>query len=315
MNQNTFKSVRQQLIDRQSSRWQAGFTLIELLVVIAIIAILVSIMLPAVQSAREAAQRSKCRNNLMQLGIAFQNYSMTYEMLPPGTINETGPIKTQPDGYHMNWVAQMLPVLEQRNLFEAIDFDRSVYEAENSNPRSIELSILACPSDYNGRYSIEGVGMVQASNYAGSYGGTKGPISRDSDGLLYLNSSIRYRQIRDGSSNTILAGEKIHPRKGDDLGWMSGTVATLRNTGIGINLSADVISEFETPDNELDAGVNPPAKPERITIDSGGFSSRHPGGAVFLLADGAIRFLSSSVDRDVYRYLGNREDRQILDGF
>lgn len=299
----------------RSARRQPGFTLIELLVVIAIIAILVSIMLPAVQSAREAAQRSQCRNNLMQLGIAFQNYSMTYEMLPPGTINETSPIETQPNGYHMNWVTQLLPVMEQRNLFEQIDFTQSVYAAQNSNPRSIEFPIITCPSDYNGRYSIEGVGKVQASSYAASYGGTKGPITDRNNGVLYLNSSIRFRQIRDGSSNTILAGEKIHPRKGDDLGWMSGTVATLRNTGVGINLSPDVISEFETPDDELDPGIDPPSKAEKLTIASGGFSSRHPGGAVFLLADGSIRFLSVSIDRGVYSYLGNREDMQILNGF
>lgn len=299
----------------QAPRRKPGFTLIELLVVIAIIAILVSIMLPAVQSAREAARRSQCRNNLMQFGIAFHNYSMTYEMLPPGTVNESGPIVTEPNGYHMSWIVQLLPVMEQRNLFEQVDFGHSVYSAENAMVRAIQFSIVSCPSDYDGRYSIEGVGQVQASNYAASYGGSKDTISDRNNGLLYLNSSIRFRQIRDGSSNTILAGEKIHPRKGDDLGWMSGTVATLRNTGIGINLSPDVISEFETPDDELDAGIAVPTEDTKITIASGGFSSRHPGGSVFLLADGSIRFLSASIDRSLYSHLGNREDRQILDGF
>ncbi len=296
-------------------RRKPGFTLIELLVVIAIIAILVSIMLPAVQSAREAARRSRCRNNLMQFGIAFHNYSMTYEMLPPGTVNETGPIKTLPEGYHMSWIVQLLPMMSQQNVFEQVDFDHSVYSAENVVVRDIQFSAVSCPSDFNGRYSIEGIGTVQASNYAASHGGSKALISDDNNGLLYLNSSIRFRQIRDGSSNTILAGEKINPRKGDDLGWMSGTVATLRNTGIGMNLSPDIISEFETPDDELDAGIKPPAEEAKITIDSGGFSSRHPGGSMFLLADGSIRFLSASIDRSVYSYLGNREDRQILNGF
>lgn len=297
-----------------STRRQAGFTLIELLVVIAIIAILISIMLPAVQSAREAARRSQCRNNLMQFGIALQNYSMTFEMLPPGTVNETGPIQTQATGYHMNWIVQLLPVMEQRNLAEQIDFSQSVYAAENAPVRDVQMRVTMCPSDYKNAYSIDGLGTVQASSYAASYGGTKGLIADDNNGLMFLNSSIRFREIRDGSSNTIMAGEKIHPRKGKDLGWMSGTVATLRNTGTGINLSPDIISEFETPDDELDEMIDPP-KEEDIVISSGGFSSRHAGGAVFLLADGAIRFLSTSIDRQIYSHLGNREDRQILGDF
>lgn len=315
MNRNIFHLAWQQVCCRPSHRRRSGFTLIELLVVIAIIAILVSIMLPAVQSAREAAQRSQCRNNLMQFGIAFQNYSMTYEMLPPGTVNETSPIQTGPSGYHMAWIVQLLPVMEQRSLFDSVDFNESVYAAENGNTRSVSFPVIDCPSDYNSVFSIEGIGKVQASSYAASYGGTDGPITDRNNGLLYLNSSIRYRQIRDGSSNTILAGEKVHSRQADDLGWMSGTVATLRNTGIGINLSPDVISEFETPDDELNQGDDASAEPEKIVIESGGFSSRHPGGAVFLLADGSIRFMTSSIDRSVYSYLGNREDKQILDGF
>lgn len=296
-------------------RLQRGFTLIELLVVIAIIAILISIMLPAVQSAREAAQRSQCRNNLMQIGIAMHNYSMTFEMLPPGVVNETSPIQTEANGYHMSWTTQLLPVMEQRSLFDQMDFQHSVYAAENSVARGIEMAVLKCPSDYKNTYSFDGLGKVKASSYAASYGGSKGPIADDNNGLLFLNSSVRFREIRDGSANTILAGEKIHPRKGKDLGWTSGTVATLRNTGVGLNLSPDIISEFETPDEEIDEMIDPPEKEEDIVISSGGFSSRHHGGAVFLLADGSVRFISASIDRQIYSYLGNREDRQILSDF
>ena len=94
-----------------------GFTLIELLVVIAIIAILIALLLPAVQQAREAARRTQCKNNLMQLGIAFHNYDMAFEMLPPGCVNSTGPIHNIPEGYHMSWTVQILPMMEQQGLF------------------------------------------------------------------------------------------------------------------------------------------------------------------------------------------------------
>ena len=87
----------------------SGFTLIELLVVIAIIAVLIALLLPAVQAAREAARRAQCVNNLMQLGIAMQNYESSHEMLPPGVVNLTGPILDQPKGYHFGWLVQILP--------------------------------------------------------------------------------------------------------------------------------------------------------------------------------------------------------------
>src|SRR5512136_477151 len=94
-----------------------AFTLVELLVVIAIIGILIALLLPAVQAAREAARRSSCLNNLTQLGLAVQNYEMARRTYPPGTINETGPIVNQPTGYHMSWLVQILPYMEEGNVF------------------------------------------------------------------------------------------------------------------------------------------------------------------------------------------------------
>src|SRR6476646_404760 len=99
---------------RHCSREPRGFTLIELLVVIAIISVLIALLLPAVQSAREAARRSQCVNNLMQLGIALQSYESAHEVLPPGVVNETGPVLDQPKGYGFGWMVQILPYYELR---------------------------------------------------------------------------------------------------------------------------------------------------------------------------------------------------------
>src|SRR4051812_39085560 len=98
------------------TRGRPGFTLIELLVVIAIISVLIALLLPAIQAAREAARRVQCVNNLMQIGIAVQNYESSHEILPPGVVDLAGPIQNVPKGYHASWMVQLLPYLEQKNV-------------------------------------------------------------------------------------------------------------------------------------------------------------------------------------------------------
>src|SRR4051794_28379521 len=105
--------TRGKVIMRPGPQRRDGFTLIELLVVIAIISVLIALLLPAIQAAREAARRVQCVNNLMQIGIALQNYESSHELLPPGVINPSGPIQNAPTGYHASWMLQLLPFLEQ----------------------------------------------------------------------------------------------------------------------------------------------------------------------------------------------------------
>src|SRR3954449_786037 len=123
-----------------------GFTLIELLVVIAIIAVLIALLLPAIQSAREAARRAQCVNNLMQLSIALQNYESAHEVLPPGVVNDTGPIASAPKGYHFSWMVQILPYIEQKNVYRHLDFKKGAYDQSNQTARAVTIQSFLCPS-------------------------------------------------------------------------------------------------------------------------------------------------------------------------
>ncbi len=301
------KSDRQMLNDQTSPQrlnsglrsHSRGFTLIELLVVIAIIAILIALLLPAVQQAREAARRTQCKNNLMQIGIAMHNYDMAFEMLPPGCVNPDGPIRNIEEGYHMSWCAQLLPMMEQANLFSNLRFSEGAYGPSNAGVRQTQIVSWLCPSDNN--FQRGG-----SSNYAGCFSGEDVAIDSNNSGLLYLNSSIGYQQIRDGASNTILAGEKRVVSGVGDLGWISGTMATLRNTGVPINAGWDVGGSG----NNRQGPLPPPSD-----TATSGYSSYHTGGVQFILADGSVRFISENIDPKVYSFLGSREDMQSLGEF
>ena len=297
-------------------RFHPGFTLIELLVVIAIIAVLIALLLPAVQAAREAARRSQCVNNLMQLGIALKSYEGAFEILPPGVVNPTGPILNTPSGYHFNWIAQILPFLDQRTVTNHLNFAVGAYDPGNSTTRAVLINVLVCPSS-TGPTRMAGTSpglnaadLPALSSYAANHSDAEVPIDTTNNGVFFLNSGIRYEDLVDGSSQTLFIGEKV--ATGTELGWASGTSATLRNTGWIINGGA-VTPAIPIPTSET---TDPAAETSSVTLLNsqaqalpvGGYSSRHPGGCNFTFGDGSVRFLKNTIKPATLMRLANRAD-------
>ena len=286
---------------------KSAFTLVELLVVMAIIGVLVGLLLPAVQAAREAARRTSCMNNLSQLGLAFHHHDFNVEHLPSGTINPTGPIRSEEIGKHISWAVQILPFIEQNNLYEAFDFGAGAYATENREVRDCRVATFLCPSNpgmFLNRSSTKSKESIAESHYAGCHHDQESPIAEDNNGLLFLNSKVRYADILDGSSQTLVLGEiKVDA---SHLGWVSGTRSTLRNVGdFGTSEEGRAIrNRYAAPDTDAPAALGP--------FDVGGFDSFHMGGVNIVLADGAIRFITDSIDHDIVSQLANRADGKAL---
>jgi prepilin-type N-terminal cleavage/methylation domain-containing protein/prepilin-type processing-associated H-X9-DG protein len=291
----------------------SAFTLIELLVVIAIIGVLIALLLPAVQSAREAARRVQCVNNLTQLILATQNYASAHGVFPPGVVDDpgSGPIPDLPIGKHYSWVTQILPFVEERNAFNKLNFETGVYHPANDTIRSVTNGLYLCPSDAWVR------GTAGQSNYAGCHHDVEAPIDESNHGVLYLNSAIRPEDILDGSSNTIVFGEYRSNRVAPTLGWASGTRATLRNTGGPPNGAGGPGAVppgdggVGTEEEQVPFDPNSPIPPTALYV--GNFSSNHPGGANFALGDGSVRFVKDTVNPAIFCYLGHRADGEVLD--
>jgi prepilin-type N-terminal cleavage/methylation domain-containing protein/prepilin-type processing-associated H-X9-DG protein len=274
-----------------------AFTLVELLVVISIIGVLVGLLLPAVQSARESSRRSHCTNNLKQIGLAFHEYEVGHGYLPPGTTF------SKPDGdptgvANFGWGAMLLPYLQQNAIVKLLKLPSSqLHDVLQSPQREIaqaELPMFRCPSDtgpalnYERPFSGAKYGdLVPAkSNYIGNHGTRFAPRGQrkldpklDPFGLLWPDSKLQEAHISDGSSNTILAGER---RSQND--W-SGVWIGVRNdndagdTGLRQNLGIS------------DVKINDPTDKARR-----GFSSEHPGGALFVFADGHVDFIDEDIE-------------------
>jgi prepilin-type N-terminal cleavage/methylation domain-containing protein/prepilin-type processing-associated H-X9-DG protein len=268
-----------------------AFTLVELLVVIAIIGILVGLLLPAVQAAREAARRGQCLNNISQLILAVHNHEFSYERLPSGVIDPTGPIRNEANGQHVSWLVQLLPYMEQNQTFKGFNQTLGTYADENKRARSQRIPFLLCPSS-----PAPPVPNVGQTHYVGCHHDSESPIAVDNNGVFFLNSRLRLAEIADGTSSTIFLGEVLQP---DALGWASGTRASLRNTGSFDGMTTPIVNPMATPSNSI--------------LYVGGFGSWHAGGANFAFGDGSVRFMSCNLDPIVYTKLGSRADGQMLD--
>jgi prepilin-type N-terminal cleavage/methylation domain-containing protein/prepilin-type processing-associated H-X9-DG protein len=295
---NDRRALLTSTIKHQRSNIPMGFTLVELLVVIAIIGILVALLLPAIQAAREAARRCSCMNNITQLGLAVHHYEFNHEHLPAGVLNPEGPIRSEPEGQHVSWIVQTLPYFEQPNAYRQFDQEAGAYARENEPVRKLSLRLLMCPSFPGNEINEDETAAL--GTYAGCHHASEAPIDDNNNGLLFLNSQLRYTDILDGSSQTILLGEML-PRE-TSLGWVSGTRATLRNT-----------SRQEEYRRRWPGNPEPAKEPGPLEV--GGFGSAHPGGANFVFADGSTHYISEDIDPKVFAQLGDRADGKLLKEF
>jgi prepilin-type N-terminal cleavage/methylation domain-containing protein len=315
------------------SRSSRGFTLVELLVVIAIIGVLVALLLPAVQAAREAARRMSCGNNLKQLGLAVHNYHDTHRAMPLnyGQWNLIDPL----DGRSTSWMTQILPFIEQQPLFDQIDFTFGVRNDPRNlnldNPAPMSNAFVAkqiipaflCPSDGENRggrmASRANFGHEWAvNNYKGVAGANwcwgafqvhagphaSGPHGVTCDGLdrgngIFFRSAGGYEArhtmatISDGTSNTLMVGEAV-PRWCTHSWWWWFNGVTAT---AAVPLNANAVCQV-TGNRIVDLNACWGDWPNNYS-----FMSRHPGGAQFTLADASVRFIPETIMIDVYRSL------------
>jgi prepilin-type processing-associated H-X9-DG protein len=279
-----------------------------LCIVLGIIAVLIAILLPAIQSSREQARRTQCVNNLMQIGTALASYQSAHTVLPPGVVNARGPITNRPGGYRFGWAVQILPHLGQNSLYHEFDILAGVDAPANMTVREHKIQTFLCPSDWT----------PASMTYAACHHDVEAPIDVDNHGAFYLNSRTRYDDITDGPAFTIFVGELGSSKVPE--GWAVGDQSTLRNTGTPINGGLMMplpggysVSAFDEQDPK--AAESAAAEEEaRVHAYVGGFRSAHPGGANFLFGDGSVRFLMNAIETHVYRSLGHRADGGLIDG-
>jgi prepilin-type N-terminal cleavage/methylation domain-containing protein/prepilin-type processing-associated H-X9-DG protein len=303
-----------------------GFTLIELLIVIAIIGVLIGLLLPAVQKVREAANRSKCLNNLKQLGLAMHNYHSAMNTLPDGgsTWNGSG-----------TWQALILPYIEEDALFRQYQgynqsaFRTAAYTNTNIAVTGKQLAICTCPSDVVALTAGQTLNRESYHNYAANFGNTAAGDSFSTgtmqtqpsfNGLSFAGAPFRYANpqhltdITDGTSNTLMMAEVVQGQRQDLRGftWWSDAAAFV--TSLRPNDSnPDVVTHGYCDPNP----PNPPANCTGIT--SNGYAvrafaarSRHAGGVNVSFCDGSCRFIANNIDSVTWQALGTSQGGEVL---
>jgi prepilin-type N-terminal cleavage/methylation domain-containing protein/prepilin-type processing-associated H-X9-DG protein len=262
---------------------RAGFTLIELIVSIAIIGVLAALLIPAVQSSRDAARRTICKNQLRQLGLALHMYHEVHRHFPPGSYT-MGPSFPMQTGW--GWGAMLLPYIEQHSLYERINFGLGTGLGDNLPLIAMSVPAFRCPSEI-GADSISCIPMgdppfkLASGNYCGS------------EGVLSAMSSVRMADITDGTSQTLLLGERLVQPGGP-------TTLPFTSAWCGQVAFADEYDlrsvPYLLPDPNHPINGSP--------TDTLCFGSRHPLGANFVLCDGSCVFLNNSLDSQIFTALG-----------
>jgi prepilin-type N-terminal cleavage/methylation domain-containing protein/prepilin-type processing-associated H-X9-DG protein len=306
----------------RGDRVPRAFTLIEVLVVIAIIGVLVALLLPAVQAAREAARRAQCANNLKQIGLAMHNYHESHNTFPPGYVMLTKTVA--PDspeiGPGWGWGTMILNGLEQKAIYDSINFDLAITDPGSRTARTTILNSYICPSS-TGRtgpvvlQDASGnplVSDLSAGNYLASAGQlTPEEFPAENNGVFYRNSRIGASQITDGLSQTLMAGERS--RNLADASW------------VGVIPFAQVCTNPSWRVRECDTGCvltlgHTGPSPDQSWVDvpnykgagADDFWSLHPGGCNFLFCDGSVRFIKETVNPHTFSFLSTSAGNEVL---
>jgi hypothetical protein len=284
-----------------------------LLVVIAIIGILVALLLPAIQAARESARKSSCRNNLHQVGIAIHNYESAFGKLPPGYKYQKG---SQGNALGYSWTVMILPFMENQAIYDAFDFTKPIYDNFNIDVREKHIDELLCPTD-----DVSPTGFVEMGDeryamacYVANFGTPD--LDEDQEQLLgpqgrkwgpfYRNSKTKLREITDGLSHTLMVGER-----------QNGPFRTAGSHGVHIEYEttwAGAVRDID--DNEDDHGhmvlFQTGHTPNHADSDDRDVSASHSGEALFLLCDGSVDSISEDIDEDVYFAMGTMNREELL---